>query len=238
MSIRIIPIKGTEIPFAAGPWPMPEALRAEIPASWARVVAAQPETWDGRILGFMPPEIGADGVLCSVAYEDAYSTFLTWRNAGFPDIGLFHMFVTALIHSADGALIFGVMGQQTVNAGRIYPPGGSLEPRDVRDGMVDAEACIAVELEEETGLNGADARLGPLLAVFHGPRVAIARVFHFEQSADELLEIIRGNLDRQEHRELADVVALRSAAEGRAAGDLVDYAKAILDALEAGRLFG
>lgn len=238
MTIEIIPIAGTEIPFMPGPWPMPEALRAEIPAAWARVIAAQPETWDGRILGFTPPEIGADAVLRAVAYEDAYSTFLTWRNAGFPDIGLVHMFGTALIHSADGALIFGVMGQQTVNAGRIYPPGGSLEPRDVRDGLVDAEACIAVELEEETGLAAADARLGPLLAVVHGPRVSISRVFHFDQSADELLKAIRANLDQQEHRELADVVALRTVAEGRGAGDLADYAEAILDALEAGQLFG
>ena len=238
MTIEIIPIAGTEIPFVPGPWPMPEALRAEIPAAWARVIAAQPETWDGRILGFTPPEIGADAVLRAVAYEDAYSTFLTWRNAGFPDIGLVHMFGTALIHSADGALIFGVMGQQTVNAGRIYPPGGSLEPRDVREGLVDAEACIALELDEETGLDAADARLGPLLAVFHGPRVAISRVFHFEQSAEDLVATIRANLERQEHRELADVLALRNAKEGRATGDLVDYAAAVLDALEAGRLFG
>lgn len=238
MTIEIIPIAGTEIRFMPGAWPMPEALRDEIPAAWARVMAAHPQSWDGRILGFTQPVVGADGIMRCEAYEDAFSTFLTWRDAGFPDIGMTHMFGTALIHTADNALIFGVMGPQTVNAGRIYPPGGSLEPRDVREGLVDAEACIALELDEETGLDAADARLGPLLAVFHGPRVAISRVFHFERSADDLLATIRANLERQEHRELADVVALKNATEGHAAGDLVDYAAAVLDALEAGRLFG
>src|SRR5690606_34330463 len=114
-----------------------------VPASWTRMQARQPHVWDGRILGFTPPVIGADGILRSQAQEDAYSAFLAWREAGFPDIGVVHIFGAALIHSADGALIFGIMGPNTVNAGRVYPPGGSLEPRDVRaDGVVDVVRCI------------------------------------------------------------------------------------------------
>src|SRR5690606_20408313 len=109
-----------------------------------------------------------------------YSAFLAWREAGFPDIGVVHIFGAALIHSADGALIFGVMGSKTVNAGRVYPPGGSLEPRDVRaDGVVDADLCIAHELDEETGLDVGMARAGQLLMVGDGPRIALLRQFHF-----------------------------------------------------------
>lgn len=237
MTFEIVPLAGTDIRFVPGPWAMPAALRAEVPASWARMQARQPHVWDGRILGFTPPVIGADGILRSEAQEDAYSAFLAWREAGFPDIGVVHLFGAALIHSADGALIFGIMGPNTVNAGRVYPPGGSLEPRDVRaDGVVDVVRCIELELDEETGLDAGLARKGQMLMVADGPRIAILRFFHFAENADALVRTIRANLERQEERELADVVAVRNADEGRAAGALAEYAAAVLDALEAGRL--
>ncbi len=212
-------------------------MREAVAETWARLKADKPHIWDGRILGFAPPVIGADGVLRSEAREDAYSAFLTWRQAGFPDVGTFHVFGSALILSSDGALIFGVMGGDTINAGRVYPPGGSLEPRDVSaDGTVDVKGCIATELLEETGLRAEDAEEGPLLAIFEGQRLSIARVFRFAQTADELLAEIRANLDAQEERELADVVACRSADDGRAAGDLASYCAALLDEISAGRL--
>ncbi len=237
MDIEIVPIAGTDIRLVAGQWPLPEAMRAEVAAVWARLKAEKPHVWDGRILGFSPPVIGADRILRAEAQEDAYSAFLTWREAGFPDVGLFHVFGSALILSADGALIFGIMGSDTVNAGRVYPPGGSLEPRDVRaDGSIDVDLCISTELIEETGLAAADAEEGPLLAIFEGQRLSIARIFRFAQTADELTTMIRANLDAQLERELADVVACRSAADGRAAGDLASYAAYLLDAIEAGRL--
>lgn len=237
MGIEIIPIAGTDFRLVPGKWPMPDAMRAEVPAVWAQLAAKNPHVWDGRILGFSPPVLGADGVLRAEAREDAYSTFLTWREAGFPDIGTVHIFGTALIVSSDGALIFGVMGENTVNAGRVYPPGGSLEPDDLRDdGSVDVEGCIARELKEETGLDIADAVMGPLLAIFQGPRLCISRAFHFDLTAEQLVARIRDNLEGQEHRELADVVACWSAEDGHRAGALADYAAAILDGVSAGRL--
>lgn len=232
---HILPIAGTELTLRPGPWPLPEALRADVPAVWQRLKAANPHVWDGRILGFATPVIGDDGILRADAYEDAYSVFLTWREAGFPPVGMAHMFGTAIIVSLDGALIFGVMGNETMNAGKVYPPGGSLEPRDVgADGLVDVNACIAIELLEETGLSFDDARLGPLLAVTHGPRVSISRVFHFDEPAEALLARIRANLERQEERELADVVACRTLADGERAGDLTPYAAALIGGLASG----
>ncbi len=237
MRVEIIPVAGTDIRFVPGTWPMLAEMRAAVPDVWAWMKAEKPNIWDGRILGFTPPVIGDDGVLRAEAREDAYSAFLTWREAGFPEIGVFHVFGTALILSADGALIFGVMAGDTVNAGRVYPPGGSLEPRDVRpDGVVDAEFCIRTELAEETGLAAEDAEEGPLLAIFEGPRLSIARVFRFAQTAEALVARIRANLDTQVERELADVVACRSADDARAAGDVPRYALSLLDAIGAGRL--
>ncbi len=237
MSAEIIPIAGTDIRFVPGEWPLPDAMRAEVAETWARLKAGKPHIWDGRILGFSPPIIGADGILRSEAREDAYSVFLTWRAAGFPDVGMFHVFGSALILSSDGAVILGVMGGDTVNAGRVYAPGGSLEPRDVRaDGTVDVDFCIRTELVEETGLDPGAAEQGALLAIFEGQTLSLARVFRFAETADELLKVIRANLDMQEERELADVVACRTSGEGHAAGDLAAYAAALLDAVSSGQV--
>ena len=237
MGIEIIPIAGTDFRLFPGAWTLPDWLRAEVPASWARRKAKTPQVWDGRILGFSAVTVGQDGVLRAEAREDAYSAFLAWHEAGFPDIGITHAFGAAWICSSDGALILGVMGQGTVNAGRIYPPGGSLEPGDLRtDGSVDVEGCIARELSEETGLDSGDAVAGPLLAIFQGPRLCISRAFHFDMTAEDLVARIRENLARQEHRELADVVACRTVEDGRRAGALADYAAEVLDAVSVGRL--
>ncbi|MET0439791.1 MAG: hypothetical protein ABW043_20050 [Devosia sp.] len=219
MSISVLPINGVDIRFVPGAWPMPEDLRASVSGGWAAMLEANPHLWDGRILGVSPPVIGEDGILRSEAREDAFSAFLTWREAGFPEIGLRNLFGSALVVSADGFLILGVMGDDTANAGRIYPPGGSLEPRDVlEDGRVDVARSTEIELAEETGLNASDARLGNLVAVLDGPRVSIGQAFHFDASAEELLAKIRADLERQEHRELADVVAIKRASDAAGRG--------------------
>lgn len=234
MTISIVCIVGTDIRVVPGDWPMPAALRAEVGPCWSRLLAANPHLWDGRILGVYAPRVDADGVLRADAREDAYSVFLTWRDARFPDIGVHNLFGSALISSNDRALIYGVMGADTANAGRVYPPGGSLEPRDVlADGRVDVAGCTDLELVEETGLSASEARKGSLVAVFDGPRISIGQVYHFDEPADRLVARIRANLESQEHRELADVVAIRSRAEAEAAG-AVPYAVAAAEAYFAG----
>lgn len=216
---------------------MPEDLRASVAGRWAAMVEANPHLWDGRILGVSPPVIGEDGILRSEAREDAFSAFLTWREAGFPEMGIRNLFGSALVVSADGFLILGLMGDDTANAGRIYPPGGSLEPRDVlENGRVDVAGSTEMELTEETGLHPADARRGKLVAVIDGPRISIGQAFHFDASADALLTQIRANLDRQEHRELADVVALKRAADAAGRGQVMAYTAALLDLWQDGKI--
>jgi 8-oxo-dGTP pyrophosphatase MutT (NUDIX family) len=128
------------------------------------------------------------------------------------------------------------MGGQTANAGRVYPPGGSLEPRDVLpDGRVDVPRCIALELEEETGLRVDEAVGGGMVVVFDGPRLSFGRVLRFAEPAEQLATRIRANLDRQVHRELADVVVLRSPADAERAG-AVPYAAAVAEAFFTGTL--
>ncbi|MDV3250419.1 hypothetical protein DevBK_03625 [Devosia sp. BK] len=237
MSIGIVPIKGVDIRFVEGAWPLPDELRASVAPRWAEMIAANPHLWDGRIIGVTPPTIDADGILRAEAKEDAFSAFLTWREAGFPQIGIHNLFGSALIMSNDGHMIFGLMGDDTANAGMIYPAGGSLEPRDVLpDGRIDVARSTQWELEEETGLNHTDSRQGNLVAVLDGPRISIGQAYHFDTTADDLVAQIRANLETQDHRELADVVALRRGADAAGRGQVMAYAAELLDAWQDGRI--
>ncbi len=238
----IIPVTSVDIRFAPGLWPAPQALCDRVPEIWGWLTAANPHLWDGRVLGVSgpggegPPVVG-NGVLRGEAREDSFSAFLAWRHLGFPEIGVRNLFGSGVIVSADGALLFGVMGATTANAGFVYPPGGSLEPGDVRpDGQVDVLASLARELNEETGLDAAEARAGAMVAIFEGPRVSLARLFHFAEDAAALTARVRGNLERQEHRELADVVAIRTRDDLMAAGPYPPYAEELVDAFVAGTL--
>jgi len=238
----IIPVTAVDIRFATGNWPVPEALRAQVPAMWAKMLSANPHLWNGRVLGVSAPDgrgppVVEAGVLRGVAREDSFSAFLTWRELGFPEIGVRNLFGSAVIVTADGALVFGVMGATTANAGLVYPPGGSLEPGDVgSDGQVDVVGSIERELREETGLDAAEARLGGMVAIYDGPRVSLARLLHFADDGAALLARIRANLDRQEHRELADVVAIGSPAGAEAAGPMPPYAQELIAAFMAGQI--
>src|SRR5689334_6580908 len=113
----IIPIHDVDVRFAPGPWPVPQALRDEVPATWARLVEANPHLWDGRILGVShadggPPRV-EDGVLRGEAREEAYSAYLTWRDRGFPEIGIRNVFGSAISISSDGAILMGKMAGWT-----------------------------------------------------------------------------------------------------------------------------
>lgn len=239
--MQIVPVTDIVIRMVPGAWPLPPELRAAVADHWAKAVAVNPHLWDGRILGLSAvggePLVAGDGVLRAEAREDAYSALLAWRSRGFPEIGVRHAFGWALIVSQDGALIYGVMGNHTANAGRVYPPGGSLEPRDVMpDGRVDYLRCIALELVEETGLSVAEARVGMTVAILDHSVISVGQVLHFAEPAHKLVNRIRANLALQQHRELADVVIVRSRADAEAAG-CVPYAVALAEAFFAGRIF-
>lgn len=238
--MRIVPLTDIEIVSVPGPWPLSAGQRAAVDAYWQGAVAANPHLWDGRILGLSAPGGGMPrveaGVFRAEAREDAYSAFMLWRHQGFPDIGMCHAFGWALIAGSDGAIIYGVMGGHTANASRVYPPGGSLEPRDVLpDGRVDVARCIERELEEETGLRAQEAEAGAMVAVVDGPRLSFGRVFRFAESTSALAARIRANIERQAHRELDDIVIIASRADAEAAG-AVPYAVAVAEAFFAGQL--
>lgn len=229
-----------DLRLAPGAWPMPEALREGVAAHWQAALARNPKLWNGRMLGTVAPGRPGglrveDGILRGTALEDAFAAFLHWRDSGFPEIGIRNLFGSAAILTADDALVFGVMGGWTANAGRIYPPGGSLEPGDVlTDGRVDVVGSIERELAEETGLAAGEAEALGTYALFDGPRISISRVLRFAEPEAALVARVRANLAAQAHRELADVVAIRSVAEAKALPMAVPYTALLAEAVFGG----
>src|SRR5205823_7496276 len=108
-------------------------------------------------------------------------------------------------------LIYGRMSQATLNPGRVYPPGGSLEPSDIKpDGTVDVLGSMIRELAEETGLKAADAAWGEWIAISDDYRLALARAYRFDLPAEEIVERIDLYLANASEEELEGVETIRS----------------------------
>ena len=76
-----------------------------------------------------------------------FASLAAWRDWGLQASDTLNCFGSAVVMSQDGARLYGRMADHTLNAGRIYPPGGSLEPADVTaDGRVEVLGSIEREL--------------------------------------------------------------------------------------------
>lgn len=227
----VLPIASTDLRLVTGSWPIDEETRARIDSHWEDAIARNPKLWNGTVLGTLAPGLPgglalADGVLSGTALEWEFKQFLAWRDWGFPELGIRNLFGSALILSADGALLYGRMAPSTAVAGWIYPPGGSLEPRDVHaDGTIDVVRSIEIELGEETGLSATDAAVDGMFAAFDGGRVSIGRVLRFDAPAVELRNAIRATLAAQDHPELDEIVVVRRAGDLDALPRVMPFAR-------------
>jgi 8-oxo-dGTP pyrophosphatase MutT (NUDIX family) len=191
-------------------WPFTAARRSEIDAHFAKKQREKPALWNGRILLGRDPSFVA-GHLSASYFETDFASLLAWRDWGFPDRTAFNGFGMGALRSVDGAFVLGEMGQHTANAGRIYFPAGTPDPDDVSDGLLDVEASIAREVEEETGLGPADYRAEPhwdCVVTTHA--IAMMRILDVNSSGDELKQRIEANLARQEHPELSAIRLVRT----------------------------
>ncbi len=218
-TLRVEPLTGIDMRLDAGAWQVDAALKARIDAHWRDLVREKPAVWNGTVLATRaagaPGGIRVeDGVFRASAVPMDYSCFSAWKSWGFPELGFRNVFGSAVIESAEGDLVYGLMGGWTVNAGHVYPPGGSLEMRDVdAAGRVDLVGSIEIELEEETGLDARQAEVRGMFVVFDGGRIAIARRYRFDEGTADLVSRIRRTLASQERPELDDVVVISGRAD-------------------------
>ena len=109
-------------------------------------------------------------------------------------------FALGALQGSDGGYVLGVMGAHTMNAGKIYFPGGTPDLRR-RDGQqVDLEASVRREVQEETGLVSVEFDIDPgWHCIPTGPMIALLKPMQARETAAQLRERIRDHI-RSESR--------------------------------------
>lgn len=197
-------------PFA---WPFARERRGEIDVHFAERQRERPALWNGRVLLGRNAE-RRDDRLAAEYFETDFASFLSWRDWGFPDPGVFNGFGMGAVRSSDGAFLLGEMGAHTSNAARIYFPAGTPDPDDVRDGALDLTGSITRELAEETGLCESDYTMDPhWTCVFTGPSMAMIRILRSPVTGEALRRRVEAYLARETRPELSAVHLVRSTSE-------------------------
>lgn len=211
----IHPVTALDLRLEAGGWPELDGRAGDIAAHFARRQEDSPALWNGPVLLMRRDFRLSRGVLSGRFRRSDFATFLWWREAGWPDLGMVNAFALAAIEGSDGGFVLGVMGAHTSMAGHIYFPGGTPDPDDVTaDGTVDLAGSVFRELHEETGLAAADvAADGGFTAICDGPRVALLRRLVFAEPAEALAIRIRAFLAGEDRPELADVAVVHAEAD-------------------------
>ena len=200
-----------DFPVEAWTWPFAETRRAEINAHFAEKQREKPATWNGRVLLGRNLVFSGDRLRASY-FETDFASFLSWRDWGFPDPGVFNGFGMGALRCADGAFVLGEMAPHTSNAGRIYFASGTPDLNDIRDGVVDIPGSVTRELEEETGLLPGEYESDPdWHCIYTGTALAMIRLLHVNMSGEALRERIERNLAAQDQPELSAVHIVRSA---------------------------
>ncbi len=191
-------------------WEFDRRRGADIDAHWSERRRVNPTLYDGPVLLAHGAERGAAGdggeTLSVKFFQTRFSRFLAWRDFGFPGSGVYNCFSMPALRSADGAFLLGEMGAQHSAPGAIYFPGGTPDPGDVRDGLVDLEGNLLRELREETGIGPDQVTLEPeWTIVFAGPRIACIKILTSAEPATAIEARIGHYLAHQKDPELARV---------------------------------
>lgn len=206
-------IHGLNLRFSSRTWPFSVERRPEIDAFFADLLKRKPAMWNGRALVLNGYTIEND-ILQGEFLETDYASFAAWIEWGWPVRDVYDCFGAAAILSADGAFLLGVMGEHTFNAGQIYPPCGTPDPRDVHDGKVDIDYSVGRELKEETGFDVSEFTAEPgWTLVAHGASIALIKVFKSAEKAVDLRNRILKFNASEKQPELSDIRIVRGAAD-------------------------
>jgi 8-oxo-dGTP pyrophosphatase MutT (NUDIX family) len=213
MTPEIVRIKRLELAFAPRPWPFADARRHEIDRHFEEVRRSKPAVWNGRILLLYRHAV-VDGVFRGAYFETDYASFVAWRAWDFPDRAVRNCFSLGALRGSDGGFLLGVMNSHTLNAGKVYFPAGTPEPKDIDGGMVDLAGSIRREVTEETGLDPSEyeAEEG-WTCVRTDSHIAQIKLLHARETAAALRTRILANLAREREPELADIRIARGVAD-------------------------
>ncbi len=218
------------------PWPLAVDNGAAITAHFERRRNGNPAFYDGEVFVLRHLDREPDAVAGTFSLE-RFSAFLFWRDHLAADPATLDGFATALVRSAEGHVIAGCATPGTLNAGRVYLPGGFIDARDRRpDGTIDIDASIARELAEETGLAVADlTRVAGYIVARHGRHCCFAIEYRSPLSTTALIDKLRRDLSESGDGELTDVVAIADAGD-LARHDVLDHARFLVSNVLSGNV--
>ena len=210
------------------PWPLAVENTAAIAAHFAHRQAANPSFFDGQV--FVLRQLWRQGThIEGVASLERFSSFLYWRDGRAGDAEALDGFGAALVRSAEGHVLAIRASAGTLNAGRVYLPGGFIDARDRRaNGTIDMDASIARELAEETGLDARTLQRVPgYIVARYGRYCCFCVEFHSPLAATDLREEMLCGIAREGDGEVADVIVIRD--EGDLAHyDVIDHARLVI----------
>ncbi|GJE76110.1 NUDIX hydrolase [Methylorubrum suomiense] len=194
-------------------WVWARDNEASIERNWQRRLEATPELFDGPV--YLASGCAIEDGACEAAFfEVRYSRFIAFRDAGVPDALVANAFAAIVPLSADGAVVLGVMGAQTANAGQIYFPCGTPDPGDRRDDdTVDLAGSAEREFLEETGLSLPEDAAGDWVLLRGDGQLAFLRPVRFDLDAESLKARIDAHRGEEAEPELAHSVIARSRAD-------------------------
>ncbi len=135
-------------------------MRDDISAYWEHRLDQNPDFFNGTIYLTRDAKVEEE-VFSARLFATDFKNFLYWRENGYGDRAVTDVFGSALIVSADGAVLLGRQRDGHINSGLAYCPGGLVDARDIlADKYVDILGSIRRELYEETGLTAGDRRRG------------------------------------------------------------------------------
>jgi len=224
-------IRDCRLTLTDAPWTYAERHTAAIAAHWQRRSAESAAFFNGRILLTVEAALVAEKLEARAAIIQ-FAAFLHWRETGYADTDVCDAFGSALILSADGALMLGRQRTGNLNAGLLYPPGGFIDPRDVGpDGTIDVAASIAREIAEEAGLDSATLARDPGFILSRlGQQLAIGAVHRSALPTRDLRDAMIAGLAHDPERELVEIVPVSSRAEASGL-PVPEWTRGFIDAL-------
>lgn len=209
LEVEVHRLSGLDVRLTGQGWAFAANNRQRIEEHWHELIARCPQLWNGGVLVCLRQSIEGGALRAELTATD-YASFLAWRDWGTAEKSAWNLFGCPVVLTADRAMIFGEMAGRTMNGGKLYPPSGSLEPRDANGrGEVDVLGSIAIELREETGLDAETARAESMMAIYDQHRIAVCQALRFPLTADEIL--LRFAAHHDAHGELSRLVVIRSA---------------------------
>lgn len=208
----LVPLSRISARRVAYDWAWARDNAEAIERNWERRLAETPGLFDGTVFLASACAV-AEGACEAALFEARYSRFIAFRDAGVPDALVANAFAAIVPHSADGAVILGVMGAHTANAGQIYFPCGTPDRGDLReDGTVDLAGSAVREFLEETGLTLPEGAKEKWVLLRGDGQLAFLRPVRFALDAEALRARIEAHRAREDEPELARSVIVRSRA--------------------------